>query len=177
MSASESFAEQQLMWMARTIAAHGIAVISVGYGGCSCPGCPGEPSPFPWTYTVGMVEIDHPELVLFGLTPTEAARRLNWVHDRAVEHEALMPGELGRLGSTRLRLDRVPDSWANDRYEDPMGQWFHHYDAGRPVLLAPPVLQLVWSDRRGRFPDEPGCDPKVRRSQPLLARGGEQLRA
>lgn len=171
MSAADSFADQQLMRIARAITTRGVAVINVGYGGCSYPGCPGEPSPFPWSYTIGMVELDHPELVLFGLTPSLACERLNWIHDRAVHGEPLVPGEVGRFRSTRVRLDPVPDSWANDRSWDPMGQWFHHYGAGRPVLLAPPVLQLVWSDRRSLFPDEPGCDRQVRRAQPLLAQG------
>lgn len=171
MTSTSSYADQQLMWIARAIATRGLAVINVGYGGCACPGCPGEPSPFPWTYTIGMVEIGHPEIVLFGLTPSAATERLNWVHDGAVDGDPLVPGADDRFGSTRVRLDQVPMSWANDCEEDPMGQWFHHYGAGRAVLLAPPVLQLVWSDRRSVFPDEPGCQPKVRRSQPLLASG------
>lgn len=31
-----------------------------------------------------------------------------------------------------------------------------------------PLLQLVWPDRQGRFPDEAGFDESFRKGQPLL---------
>ncbi len=169
MSADETWNDERLLWMARVIDECGMAIISVGYGRCSHPGCRGGRVAQPWSYTIGLVEAGHPEVVTFGPTDHLAGIRLNWLRDLIDDDQALPPGTVARFRSTDVRLDRVPQTWVTDRLVDPMGHWFHHYLAGRPDLRAPEVLQLVWADRRGIFPDEPGCDPKVRRVQPVLA--------
>jgi hypothetical protein len=45
-----------------------------------------------------------------------------------------------------------------------MAVWFEDY----PRRPDPSVVQLVWSDVDGRFPDDPLCDPLVTCSQPML---------
>ena len=43
---------------------------------------------------------------------------------------------------------------------------WHRRRVGRIGTLQ--VLQLIWPDKAGLFPDEAGCNPKVVELQPLL---------
>ena len=44
-----------------------------------------------------------------------------------------------------------------------------YYEEDPTVPLYPDVVQLVWSDHDGRFPDHPKCDRFIVECQPLLA--------
>jgi hypothetical protein len=59
----------------------------------------------------------------------------------------------------KLRPVRDPAS-----YREHVGyaRWFYRGDEF-------PLLQLVWPDKAGRFPGEPGANPALARQQPLLA--------
>lgn len=159
----------QVRWMASVIHRFGIAVLSVGSGECSVPGCVCEPEPMPWSYTVGFAERDHPEVVTFGLTPSDANDVLNLVRHCEVEGHAARVGDPAIFGGRRVRFDDVPDEWVLHEEVDPMGRWFAHYGPGRSELVWPGVLQLVWADDRGRFPDEPRCSADVVAAQPFGA--------
>lgn len=161
---------RQALWTASAIHRFGIAVFSVGSGKCSVPGCVCEPEPMPWSYTVGFAERDHPEVVTFGLTPSDATDVLNLVRHCEVEGHAARVGETAIFGGRRVRFDDVPDEWALDEEVDPMVRWFAHYGPGRDELVWPGVLHLVWADDRGRFPDEPRCSADVVAAQPMGAR-------
>jgi hypothetical protein len=169
MTTPADYRDEQLLFIARAIATRGLAVISVGSGECSMSGCKCEPEPLPWTYTIGLVERRHPEVVTFGLPPPAAVAVLNWVHDRDVEGRRIEPGTIERFNGVPVRLDPVPTEWVTSE-DDPMGQWFHHYGIGRPTIEPPPVLQLVWADRWGVLPGEVGCERGIEQVQPLLAR-------
>jgi Domain of unknown function (DUF4262) len=121
----------------------------------------------PWSYTIGLVERRHPEVVTFGLPPVHAVEVLNWVHDRDVAGMRLEPGVIERFQGVRIKLVPVPTEWVLSDL-DPMGQWFAHYAAGRPALEPPEVLQLLWADRYGVLPDEAGCEREIVDVQPLL---------
>ena len=81
------------MFIARGIATRGRAVTSIGSGRCSVPGCICEPEAVEWSYTIGLVERDHPEVVTLGLPPVHAVDLLNWVHDRDVAGDRLCVGK------------------------------------------------------------------------------------
>jgi hypothetical protein len=68
---------------------------------------------------------------------------------------------------TEFRLIDVPDRWVYAD-TDRMAAWFVHYGAGGRSVPTPRIQQIVWPDKFGRFPDDPDCEPVVRRSQPIL---------
>jgi hypothetical protein len=150
---------------AHLIGVHGAAVQPVGYD-CMVPGCRCEPSRHPWTYTIGLVERLHPEVVAIGLPLRESVGALRDLAHELVDGHRRPPEEPWVREGRWLRLDPLPHRWLSYDHAR-MAFWFNYY--GRTV--APPrVLQLVWSDASGRFPDEAGCDPLVVADQPLLAR-------
>ena len=167
MDTPEDFRSDQLLFIARAIATRGLAVFSVGSGECSVPGCKCEPEPVPWSYTVGLVERQHPEVVTLGLPPIHAVEILNWVHDRDVAGKRIEPCTVEWFNGVPIRLVPVPAEWVTSD-DDPMGQWFHHYGIGRPTLDPPPVLQLLWADRHGVLPGEAGCERRIEELQPRL---------
>jgi hypothetical protein len=172
----EDYRSEQLMFIARAIATRGLAVFSVGSGECSVPGCKCEPEPMPWSYTVGLVERRHPEVMTFGLPPPAAVAILNWVHDRDVAGARIEPGVIERFNGVPIKLLPVPTERVTSD-DDPMGQWFHHYGIGRPTIEPPPVLQLLWADRDGFLPGEAGCARAIDELQPRLheqSRGGSR---
>jgi hypothetical protein len=150
------------------IATCGFAVISVGHGRCSVPGCCDPRAEHSWTYTVGLVGYGHPEIVLLGLDPESAAHGINWVGDQAKLGQPVpvdVPMVLDHVG---IKLVDVPVDWlATDL--DRMSMWFNHYAPSRPNTRLPEVRQLVWADAAGKFPDDPSCDVKTRAAQPLLS--------
>jgi len=158
---------EQLLWIAAAITRCGQAIINVGAGGCSVPGCDCPPEPVPWSYTIGLVERAHPEVVTFGLAPVHALAVLNWVHDRDVAGARIPTGAVERFDGVPITLRPVPAQWITSA-DDPLGQWFAHYSVGRPRLDPPEVVQLLWADDDDRFPGELGCDPEVEAMQPRL---------
>ena len=167
MNGPEDFRSKQLMFIASAITRRGLAVMSVGSGQCSVPGCVCELDPVPWSYTIGLVERRHPEVVTFGLPPTAAVAVLNWVHDRDVAGTRIEPGAIERFNGVPIKLVPVHSEWVTSE-DDPMGQWFHHYGIGRATIEPPAVLQLLWADRHGVLPGEAGCVRAVEELQPRL---------
>ena len=86
-----------------------------------------------------------------------ATRIFNAVRDRTAAGQPVKAGETTALLSKQVRFDVVPVGWILDDNIDPMGQWFRHYGVGRPRLEPPSVLQVVWCDVNGHFPDDPRC--------------------
>ena len=153
--------------IARGIAQRGLFMFSVGYGGCSVPGCNADPEPQPWSYTVGRVERGHPEFVVLGLEPAHSLRVAEWADARG----RLLAEVPMRLDGHLVRADAVPAEWLEC---DPgrMGQWFAYYStysAAGHRRPAPSLVQLVWADHDDHFPDHPKCDRFVVECQPLLA--------
>jgi hypothetical protein len=121
---------------------------------------PGDAKTPAYGYTVGLWRgLGHPEVIMVGMAPETSQEILADVAEYA--HRA------------PLR--------AGDRY----GIFFDAYDVifrevsprNREWLKAAnehnapdacPALQMVYPDRRGIFPWEPGFDPSVRSSQPML---------
>jgi len=121
----------------------------------------GEPGP-PFAYTVGLTEHGFPELVIAGLPPHIAQALLNdlagRVYDRA---DRFRHGQ--RIGDLLAGYDAViVDGPATEALYP--GAAYARYGTDRVRLQ-----QVVWPDRAGRFPWEPGDehDPQV---QPVIGR-------
>jgi Domain of unknown function (DUF4262) len=170
MSTRTSDASQHMLHIATLVAKYGFAVIPVGYGACSVPGCCAPAARYPWAYTVGLVERGQPEVVMLGGCPHAALRAINWVANEAMAGIALqMPsGTTMTLEGVGIKLIDVPGEWlAADLSR--MAMWLNHYAPGRREIRLPAIRQLLWSDADGRFPDHPLCDPGVTADQPILA--------
>ncbi len=147
---------------------HGYTAIVVGTGDCAVPGCTCGPSPCPYAYSLGFCEHGHPEIVTFGLTLSAVNAVMNPVFEAVRAGTPLAVGRQHRhepygRREKAISLVPVPDLWLR---RDPgrIGAWIEIF--GSPL---PEMVQVCWSDRRGRLPWESGCDPTVIAAQPLLA--------
>lgn len=164
--------DEQLFDIAHRIETFGFTTMSVNSGGCSTPGCSGEVHAGPtWTYTIGMLEHEHPEIVIVGAPPTVAYKLI----DAAFEwHHAGMSLPFGRddrlttVGATFTTVP-VPDRcWIESNV---MAFWHNYYRSiGWPAIdsVDVPVLQLVITDELGRFPWDDGCDAASTERQPII---------
>ena len=109
MTNDSSYRSDSLMFIARAIATRGLAVMSIGSGRCSVPGCVCEPEAVEWSYTIGLVERDHPELVVLGLPPVHAVELLNWAHDQDVAGHRLRVGADSPVRRRRREAGPRPD--------------------------------------------------------------------
>jgi hypothetical protein len=122
----------------------------------------------PFAYTIGLSERAGSELILIGLDPFVAARILNSIAENAASEGSLRPGPLPDI----LEGDYVVDLRLMDpsRYEEYLGRllWFHDTFGREPLR----VMQVVWPDQHGRYPDEYEVTAGDRRPelQPLLDR-------
>ena len=168
MNASKPNNGQLLLQIASGIARHGFFVVSIGSGSCSLPGCKCAAEPQPWCYSVGLSELEHPELVVVGLPPDAAHHVMKWTYERARVGNPLQSGVEYELDHVGVKLIEVPSEWlAADLSR--MTLWLQHYGPGRDTLTMPQVGQLLWADADGRFPDDSACDPSIRELQPILA--------
>lgn len=119
-----------------------------------------------FSYTTGFwLELGLPEIVVFGLK-SEVAHDLLWNIYRR-----LKAGEpLSTTGPVDDILENVPVQFrfvAATHYPDYLGwsRWFY----GTGDFLC---LQLIWPDRAGVFPWQPGADPRFAGAQPDLSADG-----
>ena len=146
------------------IARYGFVVQHIGYGPCSVPGCRcSTASAKPWSYTAGLTSLGQPELVMLGPSVDVAHHLVHAVVAARSDGEfGLGVGELD-LCCTDVRIVEVPNRWVlADRSR--MSAWFKHYGTDR----LPVIQQVLWPDRFGNFPNDPGSQPGFRKRQPLL---------
>jgi len=117
-----------------------------------------------YTYTIGFpAHVDFPDVVVFGLTPVAAKGLLGLVAEvrgggtdipRDVELVGLLDNDL------RCRFATVDvEAWGG--LFATAAAWYR----GEPFEM----VQLVYPDRNGFLPDEPGFDHRLRFAQPLLS--------
>jgi hypothetical protein len=122
----------------------------------------------PFIYTIGLIEtFDHPELIVFGLEPSQAAILLEALVDK------LRAGERFSAAEIRTISIRADDHRVGFRPVDPTQHQFYLGFAmgycrhiGRSDDLA--AVQVFWPDRRGKFPFEVGFAWEMSDSQPRL---------
>jgi hypothetical protein len=114
-----------------------------------------------FAYTVGLNQYQrHPELLVSGLDPAEAASLLNMLGDEVSDGTRF---EAGRLITTD-----VPQRFQLVRVNNPrrLVHAQHLYAEERGLI---PALQVVWSDAAGRWPRTTGRSG-VRGAQPLFGK-------
>jgi len=117
-----------------------------------------------YSFTVGLWHsFEQPEIVVFGLDQDIAHDVLNAIADEAAE-------ERKYLADTRhddvligypVRFLGVP----KQRHDDVLGAAVWAYDGADF-----PAVQLVWPDKQGRWPWEPGVREGFAEAQPVLGR-------
>ena len=128
----------------------GMAAISaeIGAAGWTTVAVDREDVAPPWAYSVGMW-ITHRgvDLAMFG-TPMDLARDIfSVLGERMADGWMPSPGDvIDDLGQRPLRLCRIHVSWRETSL-------FAFSDICHGIVR-PPMLQVVWPDRDGRFPGE-----------------------
>ncbi len=120
-----------------------------------------------WTYTVGLAEQFHPELVVTALAPRKSFDVLRAVvdHINAGERfdECSPPLDLGGL---IVRFGRVHvEQWHQGRFD----RWLRYYGAlGDHGWLQREAVQVLWPDERGNYPTDSSFCCNRPTCQPLL---------
>jgi hypothetical protein len=145
---------EKIEWMIET---KGYAVEPVGADAESTPPRPG------YTYTIGFqTAFAFPEVVLFGLTPVAASGLLDLVADMLRGGTDIPCGvALTGLFDNDLRCVFAPVD---------LGEWSALFTTAAAWYRGEPfeVVQLLWPDRNGFLPTEPGFDRRVVAAQPVI---------
>jgi hypothetical protein len=127
-----------------------------------------------WAYTIGFLEIGHPELVVVGLSQESAHGFITWAHHEAAAGRPLEIGRRHRRAmptKSGVELDFTMVDVPDLQWEDPSDLTLFmrgYYAAKGGYPCEPRVCQLVWPDFEGRLPWDPGFDESLRKYQPLL---------
>jgi hypothetical protein len=142
-----------MSWVAATVSEHGWA-ISGRHGDEVAP---------PWAYSVGMwLTSQAPELVLCGLPVDNAASIINAIGARIADGADFGPDDvLEDVCPAPLAFRPVEASWRSPDGLLAISDAFYG-------MVRPPYLQVVWSDKEGRFPWDLGFQAAFDRMQPLL---------
>lgn len=137
---------------------------NVRENGCHLMGIAGDEQHPNCVFSIGLyLNYGQAELILFGLDPNDASAVINDVRDRVAAGRRYVAGDLcdDLLDDRKICFVEVP----LQAYRAYLGTaiWFYA-NLPRPF----PCLQIVWPDREGRFPWEVGCDPSLKRFQPVL---------
>ena len=118
-----------------------------------------------YSYTVGLLATyDHPEIVVFGQKSAWQSATLNFLageiktgkrFDAGTTHEGILAGFACRF--VAVRASRSLDETL------PWIAWYYSFASPREEDV--PIVQLVWPDKNGHYPDELGYESY---RQPLL---------
>jgi hypothetical protein len=141
-------------WLLRQMAVRGWAVSGVADDALGPP----------WAFSIGLwASVGHADLAIFG-RPVEQMRT---IIDRLAERvsgprEAVISvgDELDDVCPSRLVVRPVHESW-RETIMFLVSDAFHG-------CVRPPIHQVVWADRDGRFPGDAGFDPAQAAAQPML---------
>jgi Domain of unknown function (DUF4262) len=139
-------------WVAATVGEYGWA-ISGRHGDRHTP---------PWAYSVGLwLSAQVPELVICGLPVENGAAIINAIGARLAEGAEFTPDDmLVDACPAALTFRPVDVSWRKGGLFPTSDDFYG--------MVRPPYLQVVWSDREGRFPGEAGFSEAFEPMQPLL---------
>ena len=122
-----------------------------------------DPQTPAYAYSIGLpADVDFPDVAVFGLTPAASQGLVQLVVDtRRGGTEIPIGVELVGLLDNELRCLFAPidmDAW---------GSWFAtllSWHQGESVE----IVQLIYPDRKGFLPYEPGFEKRMRRAQPVV---------
>ena len=119
-----------------------------------------------FVYSIGMMHtLNHPEIIMFGLDHNLMAHIINDMGDQIRGGRRFDEPGLFEDVLERFACKCVPVSEA--RHEDYLGYaMWHRRHVGKIGTLR--AVQVLWPDKAGIFPDEPGCNPAIVKLQPLL---------
>ena len=118
----------------------------------------------PHSYSIGLfATFEHPEIVIFGLPGATAQKLIDVLADDVKEGESFEPG--CRYSHVLKGYDVMFVRVAPETYQKHFGRALDYYGS-----VSFPVVQMVWPDRNGLYPWESGCDPEIRKLQPVLSR-------
>ena len=130
-----------------------------------------------WAYTIGLSGgFDHPELVVVGLKPDEAATILGEIAHRVIEHaEGFMPTTDDIPASATRFVEVHPSHWSGNTF----AAWHNYYSALRRPLPEQSALQVfvAGAPEHPRLDDPtvrlggPGSNRAVRRATARRRRG------
>lgn len=152
---------EKIEWMIET---NGWAIETVGANTESQPPVPG------YTYTIGFPDaVGFSDVMLFGLTPSASRGLLDLVADvcRGGTEIPLGVPVLGLLDN-ELRCIFAPIDMSvwGDLFASAVA-WYRRTDVS--------MVQLVWPDRNGFLPHEPGFDQRLVTAEPLIGALSEDL--
>jgi hypothetical protein len=116
----------------------------------------------PWAYTVGLwLSHQGPELAMYGLPLEHMTVILNSVADRIANGAVIEAGDqLDGICPCSLAVRPVHASWRTTSMFAVSDRYYGY--------VRPPYLQVVWPDRRDRYPGDPGFQAKYEGRQPML---------
>jgi len=132
--------------------------------GCSILSFTGDSTSPEFTYSAGLyLNFEHPEVLLMGLHPQTARAIVMKIRDDAIKGVILT--------SQSVRHDLFSDgrpvrfrAVEQDCYLDYLGRncnlYFSLFMASAVGDFGFPVLQAIWPDKQGFFPDDPRCDER-----------------
>jgi len=132
--------------------------------GCHIMSISGDERAPPFVFSIGLfVNYEHPEIIIFGREPRNAAGIINVVCADAAAGKKYAAGDVstdilvqGRVGFAEVPLLLYPNYLGT-------AIWF--YDKSPRIF---PYLQLLWPDANDLLPGETGYDDSLRKYQPIL---------
>ena len=125
------------------------------------------------SYSVGFyLNFLHPEIVILGVSNDTAVECITKIRTEADSGKILKAGDeradLFPLGHP-VRFISIQNDLIKTEYLD-HAAWFYRslfYKVEPRIQHKFPVLQAVWADKNGLYPDDPQCDEAARRQQTL----------
>lgn len=154
--ASDDASDEKLIADVKTVGWHAVGVAE-------------EADQPPFVYSVGLyLSFGHPEIIVVGLSPKVGHALIADVVEmlRAGDHVRWDV----RYSDIVENFDVVFKVVAETNYREYLGYGLWFYRSLLPAAF--PTLQLVWPDRGGLFPWDPGFDPALVERQPLLGPAG-----
>jgi hypothetical protein len=134
----------------------------IGTAGWSVSAVLGDEIAPPWAYTIGLwLSHQGPELTMFGLPVEHMTVILNSIGDRIADGEPVEAGDyIDGICPCSLSVRPVHASWRMTSLFTVSDRYYGY--------VRPPFLQVVWPDRKGRFPGDLGFQPRYEGRQPML---------
>ena len=118
-----------------------------------------------YSFSIGLfLNFQHPEIIIFGLSQKTAGIVINEICVKVQKGRSFQAGETTDEFFTGAKATFV--AVAPTAYRNFLGsaQWFY-----RCLNNKFPVLQVVWTDKYGKFPWEDGHEFQAAKLQPILS--------